>query len=133
MQYHLQFCSPQFKKDMARLQMIHRVAVKMTKELKNLPYKERWKESGLFSLQKRRLRRDHTRVFQDFKGSYKEDKGSLFTRRHMEKTRRNGYKMHQEGFHLNLKRKFFTVRKISHWNNLPRDMVDFLLLEVFKV
>jgi len=35
----------------------------------------------------------------------------------MEKTRNNGYKMHQVRF-LDIRKKFFTVRAISHWNNL---------------
>jgi len=28
---------------------------------------------------------------------------------------------------------FFTVRTIIHWNNIPRNVVDFPSLEVFKM
>ena len=52
-------------------------------------------------MEKRRLRGGLITVFQYLKGGYKEDGGSLFTRSHMEKTRGNGYKLHQErGFIL---------------------------------
>jgi len=51
----------------------------------------------------------------------------------MERTRGKGYKLHQERFHLDISKNFFTVRKINHWNNLPRDMVEFSSLEVFKL
>lgn len=31
-----------------------------------------------------------------------------------------------------IKKKFFTVRRIDHWSNLPRDMVESSSLKVFK-
>ena len=31
------------------------------------------------------------------------------------------------------KKKYFTVRVVSHWNKLPRDVVDAPSLETFKV
>ena len=68
--------------------------MKMIKGLENLPYEERVKELGVFSLEIRRLIGDLITVFQCLKGSYKEDGDSLFTRSHMEKTRGNGYKWH---------------------------------------
>ncbi|KAK4829313.1 hypothetical protein QYF61_003189, partial [Mycteria americana] len=41
------------------------------------------------------------------KGGYKKDRGSLFTRSHTERPRGNGYKLHQERFHLDIRNKFF--------------------------
>jgi len=36
------------------------------------------------------------------KGCYKEDRDSLFTSSHVEKTKGNGYKLHWEKFHLDM-------------------------------
>ncbi|KAK4815000.1 hypothetical protein QYF61_010164, partial [Mycteria americana] len=100
-------------KDTDRLERVQRRAMKMIKGLENLPYEERQKEFGLFSLEK---------VAQGdlITGGYKGDGDSRFTRSHMVTTRGNGYKLYRERFHLNMRKKFFTVRTIIHWNNLPR-------------
>ncbi|KAK4822835.1 hypothetical protein QYF61_020129 [Mycteria americana] len=60
-------------------------------------------------------------MFQYLKCGYKEDGDPLFTRNHMEKTRGNGYKLLLGRFRLDTRGKFFTMRTISHWNNLPRE------------
>lgn len=90
MGYCVQAWYSPFRKGADRLERVQGRARKMIKRLENLSCWERLKELGLSTLEKRRHRRDLIMAFQYLKSGYKEERVSLFTRSHMEKTRGNG-------------------------------------------
>ena len=100
----------------------------MIKALQCLPYKERL---SLFSLKKRRLRRDLINVYKYIWCGRQRDEARLFSVVHGDRTRGNGHRLKHRKFSTDM-RKNFTVRVTEHWKRLPREVVDSPCLETFK-
>ncbi|KAK4833072.1 hypothetical protein QYF61_027734 [Mycteria americana] len=116
---HLEYCvqlwSPQHKKDMELLEQVQRRATKMIRGLEHLSYEDTlsW-------------------AFQYLKGAYRKDGDRLFSKACCDRTRSNGFKLREGRFRLDLRKKFFTMRVVRHWNRLPRAVVKAPSLETFK-
>ena len=48
------------------------------------------------------------------------------------KTSGNGFKLEESRFGLDIRKKFFTVRVLRHWNRLPGEAMNATSLEALK-
>ena len=94
-------------------------ATKMLRGLQHLPYKDRLRELGLLSLEKRRLRGELIAAFQDLQGASKQEGRQLFERGDKSRTRGNGLKLKEGRLRLDVRGKFFPWRVGRCWNSCP--------------
>jgi len=104
----------------------------MIRELEYLAYEERQRELGLFSLENRRTGGDLVAAFLYLKGACRKDGEDLFSKGCCDRMRNNGFKLREGKFRLDIRKKFFTMMVVKHWNRLPGEVVDAPLLETFK-
>ena len=72
-------------------------------------------------------------AFQYLERACRKDEDNLFSKACHDRTKSNGFKLGEGRFRLDIRKKFFTIRVMKHWNRLPREVVEAPPLETVKV
>jgi hypothetical protein len=132
LEYAVQFWSPHFKKDIAKIESVQRRATKLVPGLRTSTYHERLKKMNLFSMEKRRKRGDMIQVFKIVNRIDKMNIDQLFEFDVNSVTRGHAYKLKKKRFNLDVAKYAFVNRVIDPWNALPEIIVNAKTLECFK-
>ena len=98
------------------MEQVQRRAAKINRGQVQLPYEVRLRKLELFGLEKRRLWGNLIAASQYLKGAYRKIGEGLLTGACSERMRGNAFKREDGRFRLDIRKKFFTVRVVRHWN-----------------
>ena len=135
MEYAVQSWSPHLVKDIVLLEKVQRRATKLVHRLRDEPHEERMQELGLTSLAERRERGDLIQVFKIIHG-FDNLKRTDFFKLHRDSvrpaTRGHEWRILTPQTNTDRRRKFFDVRVINLWNELPENVVCYQTIGTFK-
>jgi len=104
----------------------------MMRRLKHLLYKDRLRELGLFSLEKRRLHADLLAAFQYLKGAYRKAGEELFIRTGSNRKRGNGLKLEEVRFINRYQEEIIYCEDGETLEQVAQEVVNAPSLEAFK-
>jgi ribonuclease P/MRP protein subunit RPP40 len=132
---HLEYCvqawSPYLKKDIELLEGVQKRALRMIKGYRNKSYEERLKDSGLTTLELRRIRGDMIMVYKML-NSGDDCWKKFFKMNPYSRTRGHNLKLVKQKSKLELRRNFFSCRVVDEWNGLTSEVVSSESLDEFK-
>ena len=133
---HLEYCisawCPHYIKDKQLLERIQHRFTRMIPGMKELPYTQRLRKLGLWTLEARRYRADLIEVYKMLHGKSAVNFNSFFELDETGRTRGHSFKLKKRRTNTDLRQHFFSERIVNIWNALDDELVCSSSLNVFK-
>ena len=121
-----------YRQDLVLLESLQRRWTRETSGMAHLPYDDRLRELGLYSVTGRLKRSDMIKVWKSFNSPSDTGLSNLFVRATYEGTRGHSFKLSVPRVHSELGRRAFAARCVTLWNSLPGEVVESTSLDSFK-
>ncbi len=132
LEYGQQASSPYLRRDIDLMERIQRLATRMVKGMRELPYEDRRRRLNIFSLERRRLRGDPILAYNILHGRLDLPKAEFFEAPAKRGLRGHDYKLRHRSFRLLRRKAAFSVRLPISWNKLPMEIINSPTLDTFK-
>ena len=120
---HLEYCapiwSPYLVRDIQVLEKVQKRATKLVKGYEKLPYEQRLKSLGIYTLFCCHQRGDLIEVFKILNSYYNINPTQFFIPSDVISSRGHSMKLFKSHSRLNIRSNFFAQRVIGSWNSLP--------------
>ncbi len=119
--------------DINQLERVQRIATRLVRGLRHVPYEERLRQLNLFLLERRRLyRADLILAIKIFKGEVDLTPSEFFLRPPRAGLRGHTYRLLQGPNRLRRRSGSFSVLVVKYWNRLPAHLVLAPSVSIFK-
>ncbi len=127
-----QVSSPYLRRNIALMERIQRLATRMVKGMRELPYEDRLRRLNIFSLERRRLRGDLILAYNILHGRLDLPQASFFEAPVERGLRGHDHKLRHRSFRLLWRKAAFSVRLPISWNKLSMEIVNSPTLDTLK-
>ncbi len=123
---------PHLRTGVNQLERVQRLAIRLVRGLRHVPYEERLRQLNLFSLERRRLRADLILAFKIFKGEVDLNPSEFFLRPPRAGLRGHTSRLLQGPSRLRRRSGAFSRRVVKFWNRLPAHLILSPSVSIFK-
>ena len=132
----IDYCSPVWNTgyigDLDLLESVQRRFTRQVDGFSNLPYSERLQRLNLFSIKGRLIRTDIIKMWKIFHNQTSISPNQLFTLASSSNLRGHQFKIWVRRYNTEVRRRIFSNRCVSLWNNLSPHTVQLSSLDSFK-
>ncbi len=124
--------APTLRADINQLERVQRIATRLVRGLRHVPYEDMLRQLNLFSVERRRLRADLMLAFKIFKGEVDLNPSEFCLRPPRVGVLGHTYRLLQGPSRLRRRSGAFSVRVVKYWNRLPVHLVLAPSVSIFK-